>query len=96
MPRYFFDHLVNGCHQMDDIGQELCSLEQVRIEVMRALPSIAENEVHKGADQQTYTVLVRDDARQPVYTATLTFTGLRLGRDKPESDAAPPGHSARG
>jgi hypothetical protein len=84
MTRYFFDHLVNGRYQEDDTGEELSTLEQVRSEAMRVLPSIAKDEVHRGPDQQTYTVLVKDAEGQPVYTATLTYAGLWFGSGRPK------------
>lgn len=41
-------------------------------------PDVARWEIPSDGDRQTYTVIVRDAAGAPIYTATLTFTGLRL------------------
>ncbi|SDA28891.1 hypothetical protein SAMN02799622_04365 [Methylobacterium sp. UNC378MF] len=46
---------------------------------MIARPDVARREIPSDGDRQTDTVIVRDEARVPVYTATLTFTGLRSG-----------------
>lgn len=44
---------------------------------MRALPEIARDAIpHRGADAQAFTVIVRNADNAPVYTATLTFSGL--------------------
>jgi len=85
MPRYFFDLFENGSHQADIIGLDFDTLDQVRLEAMQALPSIARDAVPKDGDRQSFTVLAKDEAGKSVYTATLTFAGLWLGQEKPES-----------
>ncbi len=65
----------------DDAGTELESLEEVRREAMVSLPAIAKDEVPRDGDRQAYTVLVTNEDRKPVYSATLSFAGLWLNRD---------------
>lgn len=77
MPRYFFD-IHDGRLQRDDEGTECADFEAARREAMISLPDVARWEIPADGDRQTYTVIVRDEAGTPVYTATLTFTGLRL------------------
>lgn len=81
MPRYFFDHYANGQRTTDEEGVECADLSAVRLEAMRALPSIAKEEIASDGDRQAYSVHVVDEAGKPVYSATLTFAGLRLARD---------------
>ena len=82
MPRYFFDHHDNGKRLHDDEGIEFDTPDQVRLEAMRVLPAIAKDEVPKDGDRQAYTVIVKDEAGRPVYSATLTFAGLWLEQDE--------------
>lgn len=46
---------------------------------MRRLPAIAKDEVPKDGDRQAFLVLARDESGKAVYSAALTFAGLRLG-----------------
>lgn len=78
MPLYYFDTIENGRHIEDDDGTRCASLEDVRMEAMKALPSIAKESIPKDGDRQAYTVLVRDHDGQSVYSATLTYAGLWL------------------
>ena len=82
MAIYFFDTFENGEPIRDDTGLECPSREQVRIEAMKALPSIAKEEIPKDGDRQAYTVLVRDEGGRSVYSATLTYAGLWLGHQE--------------
>ncbi len=77
MPRYFFD-TRDGGHFIDDIGTECADLEVARDEAKNALPEIARFAIPADGDKQAYAVLVRDEGGKIVYTATLTFAGLRL------------------
>ncbi|GEP07008.1 DUF6894 family protein [Methylobacterium oxalidis] len=77
MPRYFFD-VHDGGPQSDDTGTELASRDEARAKAKSLLPDIAREEIPKGDDQSTFTVLVRDENNHPVYSATLTFAGSRL------------------
>lgn len=65
--------------QREESGTACADLEAARREAMIARPDVARWEIPSDGDRQTYTVIVRDEARVPVYTATLIFTGLRLG-----------------
>ncbi|UYW24785.1 hypothetical protein OKC48_16040 [Methylorubrum extorquens] len=77
MPRYFFD-VHNGRLYSDTEGMECADFEQVRQEAMRALPEIARDAIRSsGNDLQAFTVCVRDEANASIYTATLTFSGIR-------------------
>lgn len=78
MAQYFFDTFENGKHILDDRGIECSTPTQVRIEAMKVLPSIAREEIPRDGDRQAFTVLVKDEAGKPVYSATLTFAGLWL------------------
>ncbi|MBN4094865.1 MULTISPECIES: hypothetical protein [Methylobacterium] len=79
MPRYFFD-IHNGLLlSRDAIGSECNGREGIRFEAMRALPSIARDEIPKDGDRQAFSVLVRDEDDITVYSATLTFAGLYIG-----------------
>ncbi|MBE7184516.1 MAG: hypothetical protein INR68_08935 [Methylobacterium mesophilicum] len=79
MTLYFFDTFENGEHIVDDAGLECCSFEHMRLEAMKALPAIAKDEIPKDGDRQAFTVLVKNEAGKSVYSATLTYAGLRLG-----------------
>ncbi|WP_103985147.1 hypothetical protein [Methylobacterium sp. 190mf] len=57
---------------------ECADFDAARREAMISLPDVARWEIPSDGDRQTYTVVVRDAAGAPIYTATLTFTGLRL------------------
>ena len=79
MPRYFFDIHDTGSAR-DDEGIELPSIEAVRGMAMQALPRIAADEIPADGDQRHFTMLVTDEDGHPVYSATLTYTGLWLLR----------------
>lgn len=80
MPRYFFDIHDTGKIEKDDTGTEFPDLEAVRKAAMKTLPDIARQEIPKDGDQRSFVVLVTDEDGQPVYSATLSFTGLWLLR----------------
>jgi hypothetical protein len=77
VPRYFFD-IHDREFRRDAEGTECADLEAVRREAMGSLPEIARWAIPSDGDTQAFTVLVRDEAGALVYTATLTFAGLRL------------------
>ena len=79
MPRYFFD-VHDSFVSYDDTGVELQGLHEVRQSALRALPAIAADEIPMGGDRRHFTVLVKDDAGLPVYSATLSFIGMWLQR----------------
>lgn len=77
MARYFFDIHDGWEFLQDSIGQDCVDGDHIRREAMRALPEIARDAIpHRGADAQAFTVIVRNADNAPVYTATLTFSGL--------------------
>ena len=78
MARYFFDIHSRGRLARDGEGSECDSLEAMRAEAMQTLPAIAKEVIPREGDQQAFTVLVRDENDTAIYTATLTFAGMRL------------------
>lgn len=76
MPRYFFD--VHDGGPLDDTGTELSGLDEAYAKAKSLLPDVAREDISKGGDQCMFTMLVKDEKGHPVYSATLTFTGLRL------------------
>ena len=86
MPRYFFD-IHDGRFERDDEGTECSDYEAARQQAMTTLPEIARWLIPTDGNNQAFTVLVRDEGGSIVYTATLTFAGLRLS---PEIGSAPP------
>ena len=77
MARYYFDIHDSGAF-FDDIGSELPDLLSVRKEALAALPAIAAEQIPLGEDRRHFTVLVKDENATPIYSATLTFTGIWL------------------
>ncbi|MGX7709517.1 DUF6894 family protein [Methylobacterium sp. Gmos1] len=77
MPRFFFD-IHNGVWSHDEDGIECVDVEEAYLQAKRALPEMALEQVPRDGDHHTITVLVTDEDRQPVYTATLAFTGLAI------------------
>lgn len=80
MPRYFFDIHDDHTVHHDDTGTEFDSLDDVRHAAMRLLPDMAREEVPKDGDRRSLVVLVTGEGGHPVYSATLSFTGLWLKR----------------
>ena len=76
LPRYFFD-IEDGGLQIDETGTECADLDAVQRAAMQILPEIARFETDV-ADRHTFTVIARDADRYPVFTATLSLTGLWL------------------
>lgn len=74
VPRYYFD-IENGGLQLDETGTECADLNEVRKAAMQTLPEIARFETEDG-DRHTFTVIARDADRHPVFTTTLSLTGL--------------------
>jgi hypothetical protein len=77
--RYFFD-IHDGTTQFDEVGSECATLEDARELAVRLLPDLARDEAFKGSDRHAHTVLVTDEDHRPVYTATLSLTGVWLIR----------------
>ena len=55
---------------------------------MATLPEIARFLIPSDGDNQAFTVLVRDEGNSIVYTATLTFAGLKLSQETVSAPAA--------
>lgn len=69
--RFFFDFSVNGRVSPDTVGSEFDSIGAARIEAVRALMAIANDEADDAASQ-AFSVNVRNGERS-VYTAALSF-----------------------
>lgn len=54
---------------------------------MRALPDIAREQIPTDGDRRHFSVVVRDEAGNAVYTATLSFAGLWLKKLEPGDHA---------
>jgi hypothetical protein len=76
--RFFFNLIETGRYDNDDEGIELPGFDEVRAAVMKALPDIAREEIPGDGDHRSLVLLVTNDAGQPVYSGTLSFTGVRL------------------
>lgn len=77
MSLYFFD-IHDREFRRDDEGTECAGFDAARREAMISLPEIARFAIPSNGDNQAFTMLVRDEGGAVVYTATLTFAGLRL------------------
>ncbi|QGY05921.1 hypothetical protein MMSR116_31530 [Methylobacterium mesophilicum SR1.6/6] len=77
MPRFFFDIHDRGFHR-DNEGSECDDVDAARVLAMQTLPEIGRFAIPSDGDNQAFIVLVRDEVGAIVYTATLTFAGLRL------------------
>ena len=73
MARYFFE-LRNGARIIgDDDGTELEGPDEVRGQVMQALPAIAAQHIRNDGDRADFEMTVRDASGQEVMRATLSF-----------------------
>lgn len=80
MSRYYFD-VHDGSMQFDEVGAECATLEDARLVALRLLPDIARDEtLTQCGDRCAYAVLVSDEDHHPLYTATLSLTGIWLLR----------------
>ncbi len=80
MPRYFFDVHTGNRHsgfERDEEGTVCPDFEAARVQAMTTLPEIGRWEIPRDGDKQAFTLLVRNETGSIVYTATLTFAGLR-------------------
>ena len=81
VPRFFFDiHDDNNGLQRDNEGTELEDIKMVHRHAQSILPDIARDEIPGDGDRRMYTVLVTDQDGNPVYSATLAYTGMWLMR----------------
>lgn len=79
MALYSFD-IHDGTSHFDEVGIECSSLDEVRSQAMRVLPEIAREQTGNSDDRLTYTILVSDESRRAVYSATLVLVGRWLIR----------------
>lgn len=86
MPRYYFD-IHDGEFQRDPEGTECKDFEAARLEAMVSLPEIARFVIPSDGDNQSFTVFIRDEEGSILYTATLTFSALRLIGETPSAAA---------
>lgn len=77
MPRYFFDIHDTGSTR-DDTGTECADDEAARMLAIRTLPDVARDEIPRNGDRRGFMVLVRNELGQPVFSATLNYTGVWL------------------
>lgn len=66
--------------QEDDTGTEFSDLAEVRQAAMQLLPDIAREEVPQDGNRRSFVVIVTDEDGKPIYSATLTYTGLWMVR----------------
>ena len=78
MALYFFDITDHGPILRDDVGTECATIEEVRQQARQALPAIAKDEIPKDGERRFFTVVARDGGGHAVYTATLSYSGMRL------------------
>ena len=74
MPRYFFDTNDGDQFADDDVGLELSDPEAARRAAITALPDMAYDKLPDG-DRRDFSVRVRDEAGNTIYSASLTLNG---------------------
>ena len=79
MARYFFD-IHDGGSTRDDTGTECADDEAARKIAIRTLPDIARDEIPRDGDRRSFVVLVTSEDGGPVFSATLSYTGVWLKR----------------
>lgn len=79
MPRYFFD-IHDGGSTHDDTSTKCADDEAARKLAIRTLPDIARDEIPRDGDRRAFIALVRDEDGRPVFSATLSYTGVWLNR----------------
>jgi hypothetical protein len=77
MTRYFFDLRDGDTLVADDDGTELDGTEDVRAQVMEALPAIAAQHIRNDGDRADFEMTVRDASGQEILRATLSFALTR-------------------
>ncbi|RWL84116.1 MAG: hypothetical protein EOR68_10420 [Mesorhizobium sp.] len=73
MPHYFFDIDANGGHTHDEVGLPFSSKIHFRKAAVATLPALALQDRSAKGGNRNYSISVRDERGQVVYTATLTF-----------------------
>jgi hypothetical protein len=74
MPRYFIDTSDGDFTVIDEDGQDLDSDQTARDAAIQALPEMSRARLPDG-DQRVFSVLLRDQDGQVIYSARLTFEG---------------------
>ena len=77
MPRFYVDLQDGTQFYEDDIGSELVSLEQARLQAVSLLTQLSKDKI-QGEDFRQFTAIVLDSARIPLYKATLTYKGEQI------------------
>lgn len=87
MPRYFFDLHESGAPSLpDEEGSHLSSFDDAKVAALRDLAHVAAYELMPAGDRsRSWTVIVTDTDRQPVYTARLMLTGVEIGSGTPRN-----------
>ena len=88
MPRFFFD-IHDGDTCVDEQGLVFPDLDAAIGEAVRGLPQLAAHKIPGGDDHRHFTVVVRDEDGRPLYTAALTYVGLRLANPKTDRVCEP-------
>jgi hypothetical protein len=78
MQRFFFDVHDDEESVVDREGQVCSDIEVARKEAQRIITDVARLDIPNNGDKRHLTVLVRDEASQPLYAATLLYAGFRL------------------
>ncbi|RWM12507.1 MAG: hypothetical protein EOR72_21000 [Mesorhizobium sp.] len=73
MPHYFFDIDANGSRTHDEVGLPFSSKSQFRKAAVTTLPALALQDRNADGGTRNYSLSVRDERCQVVYTASLTF-----------------------
>ena len=74
VPRYFFDTDDGDQRSEDEQGLEFADDEAARREAIAALPEMARDKLPNG-DHRDFSVRVRDEAGNVIYTACLALNG---------------------
>ena len=78
MPRYFFDLYEGSRFSPDEEGTDCASLEDAIVGAKRLLPEMASAAGIADQDECHFDVIVRNEAGDPVFTATLAMASARL------------------
>ena len=74
MPRFYVDLQDEEDIHEDDVGSELESLEQARIEAVSLIYQVSKDKL-LGGEYRELIATVRDEAGKSLYRATLLFKG---------------------
>ena len=93
MPKFFLDLYDGATFTRDPYGLDLASQEEARKEAISVLPDMARDVLPDG-DRRDFTVDVRTNVGEVIYTATLSLVGRWLkGLDK-QADQDSPAYDA--